>query len=152
MVYYEQSSERYEILLSIVDMFKKAGINAEPYYLERAAAFEKLDKREIDDMFYIGSCTSYEGQGDITDLKADSASNYGRWNNPEFEQLFSQLLVEFDVDKRADLLNQMQVISYNEAAIVPLYIIIDVWGINDKLNWEPNPTGRAIMTGASKVK
>ena len=152
MVYYAQSSERYEILLSIVDMFKKAGINAEPYYLERAAAFEKLDKREVDDMFYIGSCTSYEGQGDITDLKADSASNYGRWKNDEFESLFDQLLVEFDVDKRADLLNQMQVISYNEAAIVPLYIIIDVWGVNDKLNWEPNPTGRAIMTDASKIK
>lgn len=152
MVYYAQSSERYEILLSIVDMLKKAGINAEPYYLERAAAFEKLDKREVDDMFYIASCTSYEGQGDITDLKADSASNYGRWNNAEFEALFDQLLVEFDVDKRADLLNQMQVISYNEASIVPLYIMIDVWGVNDKLNWEANPTGRAIMTGASKVK
>lgn len=152
MVYYAQSSERYEILLSIVDMFKKAGINAEPYYLERAAAFEKLDKREIDDMFYIGSCTSYEGQGDITDLKADSASNYGRWNNPEFETLFTKLLVEFDMDKRAELLNEMQNISYEEAAIVPLYIIIDLWGVNDKLNWEPNPTGRAIMTSASKEK
>jgi peptide/nickel transport system substrate-binding protein len=152
MVYYEQTSERYEVLLSIVDMFRKAGINAEPYYLDRAAAFEKLDKREVDDMFYIASCTSYEGQGDITDLKADSASNYGRWNNPEFEALFDQLLVEFDMNKRAELLNKMQEIVYNEAAIIPLYIMIDVWGINNKLEWEPNPTGRALMKSAKKYK
>jgi len=152
MVYYEQTSERYEVLLSIVDMFRKAGINAEPYYLDKAAAFEKLDKREIDDMFYIASCTSYEGQGDITDLKADSASNYGRWNNPEFEALFDQLLVEFDMNKRAELLNKMQEIVYNEAAIIPLYIMIDVWGINNKLEWEPNPTGRALMKSAKKYK
>ena len=71
MVYYAQSSERYEVLLSLVDQLRKAGFKADPYYLERAAAFEKLDKREIDDMFFIGSCTSYEGQGDISDLTAE---------------------------------------------------------------------------------
>jgi len=33
-----------------------------------------------------------------------------------------------------------------------LYIMIDVWGINNKLEWEPNPTGRALMKSAKKYK
>ncbi len=152
MVYYAQSSERYEVLLSLVDQLNKAGFKAEPYYLERAAAFEQLDNRKIDDMFYIASCTSYEGQGDISDLSADSASNYGRWSNAQFEELYSQLLTEFDMDKRRELLNQLQVIAYDDAAMIPLYIMIGVWGINDNVDWSPNPTGRALMYNAVKYQ
>ena len=150
MVYYDQSSERYEVLLSLLDMLNKAGFKAEAYYLDRAAAIEKLDQRQIDDMYYIGSCTSYEPQGDLTDLKADSASNYGRWNNPEFEEVFNQLISEFDVEKRAELSYKLEEIAYNDAAVVPLYIIIDTWGVSNKLDWNPSPTGRAWMKGATK--
>lgn len=152
MVYYAQSSERYEVLLSLVDQLRKAGFKADPYFLERAAAFEKLDKRQVDDMFFIGSCTSYEGQGDISDLTKDSGSNYGRWNNAEFEKLYAQLLTEFDMAKRRDLLNQLQVIVYDEAPMIPLWINIGVWGINDKVDWHPNPTGRALVENAAKYK
>jgi peptide/nickel transport system substrate-binding protein len=152
MVYYAQSSERYEIALSLVDQMRKAGFNADVFYLERAAAFEKLDKREVDDMFFIGSCTSYEGQGDISDLSANSASNYGRWNNPDFEALYAQLLVEFNMDKRRELLNEMQVIMYDEAPQIPLWILIAVWGISDDVDWSPTPTGRALMYSAVKYK
>ena len=150
MVYYAQGSERYEVLLSLVDQLVKAGFKAEPYYLERAAAFEKLDKREIDDMFYIGSCTSYEGQGDISDLQADSGSNYGRWSNPEFETLYAQLLTEFDMDKRAELLDQMQEIVYDESPMLSLYIGIANWGISELVDWHPDPSGRALMQRAGK--
>ena len=152
MVYYEQTSERYEVLLSIVDMLNKFGIKAEPYYLDRAAALEKMDKREIDDLYFIGTCTQYEPQGDLTNLKADSSSNYGRWNNPEFEALMQKLLVEFDTAKRAELAKEMQVIAYEDAATVPLYVLIDTWGVNNKVNWNPSPTGRAWMGDASKEK
>jgi len=150
MVYYAQGSERYEVLLSLVDQLVKAGFKAEPYYLERAAAFEKLDKREIDDMFYIGSCTSYEGQGDISDLTADSGSNYGRWSNADFETLYAQLLTEFDMDKRAELLDQLQVIVYEESPILSLYIGIANWGISEMVDWSPDPSGRALMDRAGK--
>ena len=152
MVYYAQSSERYEILLSLVDQLNKAGFKAEPYYLESAAAFEKLDKREVDDMFMIGSCTSYEGQGDLSDLAADSASNYGRWRNDEFEEVYAQLLTEFDVETRRELIYQLQDIIYADAPQIPLYVMIGVWGINNDLDWSPNPAGRALMYGAVKYK
>jgi len=152
MIYYPKGSERDLVLLSLTDQFKKQGIPAEPFYLERSAAFEKLDKREIDDMFFIGSCTSYEGQGDISDLQADSGSNYGRWNNPEFEALYKDLLKEFDLAKRKELLDKMQVIVNEEAPMISLWIRIDVWGISDKLDWKPNPTGLAVLTGAVKYK
>jgi len=152
MVYYAQSDERYEILLSLVDQLRKAGFKADAFYLERAAAFEKLDKREIDDMFYIRSCTSYEGQGDISDLTTDSGSNYGRWSNPDFEVLYAQLLSEFDMDKRAELLDQLQVIVYEESPILSLMIGIANWGISEQVDWHPDPSGRALMDRAAKYK
>jgi peptide/nickel transport system substrate-binding protein len=152
MVYYAQTSERYEVLLSLVDQMKKAGIAAEPYYLESSAAFEKLDKRQIDDMFFIGSCTSYEGQGDISDLEKDSGSNYGRWENADFEAMFTDLLKEFDLNKRHEILDKMQVLLYEEAPMVPLWIRVDVWGISKNVDWHPNPSGRALMLSAAKYK
>ena len=152
MVYYDRSDERYEILLAIVDQLRKAGFKADAFYLERAAAFEKLDKREIDDMFYIRSCTSYEGQGDISDLTADSGSNYGRWSNADFETLYAQLLGEFDMDKRAELLDQLQEIVYEEIPVVSLFVGIANWGISEMVDWHPDPSGRALMDRAAKYK
>jgi ABC-type transport system substrate-binding protein len=152
MVYYAQGSERYEILLSLVDQLRKAGFNADAFYLERAAAFEKLDNKTIEDMFLIGSCTSYEGQGDISDLAAASSSNYGQWSNAEFEELYAQLLTEFDMAKRAELLDAMQVIMYDEAPQIPLWILIAVWGISEDVDWSPDPSGRAKMDRAVKFK
>ena len=124
-----------------MDQLNKAGFKAEPYYLESAAAFEKLDKREVDDMFMIGSCTSYEGQGDLSDLAADSASNYGRWRNDEFEEVYAQLLTEFDVETRRELIYQHRTSTLTLRD--PLYVMIGVQGINNDLDWSPNPTGRA---------
>ncbi len=149
-VYYDQNSERYKVLLALVDQMNQFGLEVEPQYIDRAAILEKLDNREIDDMLYIASCTSYEGQGDLTDMKADSGSNYGRWSNAEFEELYKQLAKEFDNDKRAELCYAMEHIIYDDAAIVPLWIMIDTWGVSTKLDWNPSPTGRAWMKAATK--
>ena len=150
MVYYDQNSERYKVLLALVDQMNQFGLEVEPQYIDRAAILEKLDKREIDDMLYISSCTSYEGQGDLTDLKADSGSNYGCWSNDEFEELYAQLASEFDNDKRAELCYQMERIAYDDAAVVPLWTMIDTWGVSNKVDWNPSPTGRAWMKAATK--
>ena len=56
------------------------------------------------------------------------------------------------MDKRAELLDQMQVIVYEESPMLSLYIGIANWGISEMVDWHPDPSGRALMDRAGKLR
>jgi peptide/nickel transport system substrate-binding protein len=152
MIYYDPTSDRYEILTAIIDMYQKVGINASAVPTERSVAIDKLINKEFGDMFFMGSCSSFEGQGDITDLASTSVTNYGGWVNEEFMTLYEQLLVEFDPAVRAQLLDEMQVIAFEEAPQVWLYRLINSYGISNGIDWDPPITGRIHMFNVNFVE
>ncbi|OGF57657.1 MAG: hypothetical protein A2Z21_02805 [Candidatus Fraserbacteria bacterium RBG_16_55_9] len=52
---------------------------------------------------------------------AFAGGNVGGWANSEYDKLHFQALSEFDIDKRAAIIRQMQVIYNTELPSVPLY-------------------------------
>jgi peptide/nickel transport system substrate-binding protein len=152
MIYYDPTSDRYEVLTSIIDMYQQIGINASAIPTERSVAIDKLINKDFGDMFFMGSCSSFEGQGDITDLATTSVTNYGGWDSPEFMDLYNKLLVEFDPAVRAQLLDDMQVIVFEEAPQVFLYRLINSYGIANRIDWDPPITGRIHMFNVKFVE
>jgi peptide/nickel transport system substrate-binding protein len=149
MTYYERTSIGYEILVAVVDMLQDVGINAQINAMERSAGIDKLVERTFEDIFFMASCSIFEGQGDISDLEAESISNYGEWENEEFQALFEELRQEFDFERRAEILDEMQVLVKEEAPLVFLTFAVDNYGVSDNLNWDPHPAGRIRIHNAS---
>ncbi|RIK37221.1 MAG: peptide ABC transporter substrate-binding protein [Chloroflexi bacterium] len=62
-----------------------------------------------------------------------SGTNYNRWVNADYNDLFAQALVELDADRQAELFIAMNDLVVNEVAMVPLVWRLGVAAHNAKL-------------------
>ena len=139
-----------QIAQAVAQYLMDAGINVEVAPQEWSNYTPRLDAKTLDDIYLIGSGSNFEGQADISDLQKDSSSNYAQWSNDEFEALFEQLRSELDLEKRAELLNQMQVLVKDEAPYIFLYMQVAFFGTSDRMaNWQPYPNERIHLENVS---
>jgi peptide/nickel transport system substrate-binding protein len=57
--------------------------------------------------------------------------------NQEFEDLIQAARIELDVEKRRDLYKQAQRVLYDDAAALFMYQLVDIFGVNNWVKWEP---------------
>jgi peptide/nickel transport system substrate-binding protein len=55
-----------------------------------------------------------------------AGSNQSGWNNKDYDKLHFQALSEFDLNKRSDIIKQMQVIMNEELPFIPLYERVEI--------------------------
>ena len=55
--------------------------------------------------------------------------------DPEFDELIEQYASEMDVDARNAVAYRIQEKLYNELPLIPLYLQLDVYGVNERLEW-----------------
>lgn len=132
-----------DIAQAVGQFLLDAGVNVEVAPQEWSNYVTKLDAKELSDLYLIGSGSNFEGQADISDLEANSSSNYGQWKNDQFQTLFGQLQGELEAEKRQELLNEMQVLVNDEAPYIFLYFQVAFYGLSDRLaDWKPYPNER----------
>ena len=94
--------------LSRQDDLKKVGINLKIMLLDTAANRERHEKGD----FQVYTAPSSVAMDDpdlyYTRYTCDAPSNFGRYCNPAFDQLFDQQSRIFDVAKRAEITRQME--------------------------------------------
>jgi peptide/nickel transport system substrate-binding protein len=74
---------------------------------------------DIADFAWVGGPFAVSGNRDI--YRTGAGSNYGQYANSKVDQLFAQAMAEFDANKAADLLNQIDQIITDDMATIPLY-------------------------------
>jgi peptide/nickel transport system substrate-binding protein len=74
---------------------------------------------DVADFAWVGGPFAVSGNRDI--YRSGAGSNYGQYANPKVDQLFAQASAEFDANKAADLLNQIDQIVTDDMATIPLY-------------------------------
>jgi peptide/nickel transport system substrate-binding protein len=74
---------------------------------------------DIADFAWVGGPFAVSGNRDI--YRTGAGSNYGQYANSKVDQLFAQAMAEFDTNKAADLLNQIDQIVTDDMATIPLY-------------------------------
>jgi peptide/nickel transport system substrate-binding protein len=74
---------------------------------------------DIADFAWVGGPFAVSGNRDI--YRTGAGSNYGQYANSKVDQLFAQAMAEFDTNKAADLLNQIDQIITDDMATIPLY-------------------------------
>lgn len=133
----------FDIAQAVGQYLRDAGVNVEVQPNEWSNYVAKLDTKDVADLFLLGSGSNFEGQADISDLEANSSSNYAQWSNEQFQTLFGQLQGELDLDRRRELLNEMQVLTKEEAPYIFLYFQVAFFGVSERLaEWEPYPNER----------
>jgi peptide/nickel transport system substrate-binding protein len=74
---------------------------------------------DIADFAWVGGPFAVSGNRDI--YRSGAGSNYGQYANPKVDQLFAQAGAEFDQNKVAELLNQVDQTVTDDMATIPLY-------------------------------
>ena len=65
-----------------------------------------------------------------------TGSNLGNYHNPEFDKLFDEAQTTMDEKKRLALYHQISKMWVEDAAVVPLYQQLDLYGASQRLTWK----------------
>jgi len=93
----------------IEDWRKNLNIQVDLKPLETAVLFPRRDAGDFD-MMYEGTTARYGGTPEETMslFVSNAQENHGKWSNPEYDRLFSELIKERDAKKRQELSVKMQ--------------------------------------------
>jgi peptide/nickel transport system substrate-binding protein len=94
--------------LSRQDDLKKVGININITLLDTAGFRERTQKGDFQAYTVLSAVPIDEPDLYYARLVCDSASNYGKYCNPEFDKLFQEQSQTFDIEKRSEITRQME--------------------------------------------
>ncbi len=118
----------------IVQQLAKIGIEAEIELVEWGVWLERIYKNRDYNMTIIAFTGKLDPNKILYRYKSDYASNFVNFNNPVYDKIIEDALVEIDQEKRADLYKQAQEILVDESASV--YIMDPEFSVamNNKLD------------------
>lgn len=134
----------YKICEAAAAMLAKIGIEIDLTTMPKAQYWPKYDERAADIMM-IGWHSDTEDSANFNEFltmtpDADTGRgqyNSGNYSNEQVDQLTLASLTETDPAKRAEMLQQVEKILYDEAAFVPLHWQDLAWAARKGVNVEP---------------
>lgn len=81
-----------------------------------------------------------------------STGSQTAYSNPEFDKLVDEARTETDLTKRADLYHQAIQIAHDEAAVVPLLNLKDIYGLSEQVEWTPRLDGKMLVVEMKLTK
>lgn len=132
-----------KIAQAVASMLSKINIKVDLQTMPKAQYWPKFDERAAD-MMMIGWHSDTEDSANFHQFLSacpDEATGNGQYNsgnycNPEADKLMSASNSETDVEKRGNMLRQLEGILYEEAAFVPLHWQNLAWGARSGVHAE----------------
>lgn len=134
----------YKICEAAAAMLAKIGIEIDLTTMPKAQYWPKFDERAADIMM-IGWHSDTEDSANFNEFLTMTPNpdtgrgqyNSGNYSNDEVDRLTLASLTETDPQKRADMLQTVEQILYDEAAFVPLHWQDLAWAARKGVNIEP---------------
>lgn len=82
---------------------------------------------------------------EIKNLSSAFEFNPTQWQNESFEETLDRAIVTFNEEARTALLNEAQIIAYEESPWIWLWKPYDFYGVNSNLDWTPRPDGLVYL-------
>jgi peptide/nickel transport system substrate-binding protein len=67
------------------------------------------------------------------------------YKNEEVDKLVDEARTETDVAKREEMYHKAIQITYDEAPVAPLVNLEDIYGLSERLQWEPRLDGKMLV-------
>lgn len=128
-----------QIVQAIAAYLGDVGIRANVQPLEWSVFSDQYRGGQLNGLFMVSEGPEYHDQGDLQGISvehAGSMGNYG-WDNAEWRQLYRDLRLETDFDRRRELSYQLQEIAYEDPPILMLYNEPNLYGVSDRIEWSP---------------
>ena len=140
------TNDRYildeQICAALATMFSKVGIEASPNPKPKALFFQKIEasKRETSLMLIGYYPTTVDAgallEGVLHTFNGNGAgdNNTGRYSNPKMDALLQAARVELDSAKRVALLEEIQRLSNEDIAIIPIHQQLPSWAMRHNID------------------
>src|SRR5690606_2973468 len=136
------TNDRYindgQVAQAVAQYLSRVGIKASVDSMTRAIYFPKRAKREFS--FAMGGWSSEVAssfpQYWITSYAPElglGTSNYGRYSNPELDEVFREAAVTMDPAQREKLLHKTLTIALNDLPSIPLHFESSIWAFRKGL-------------------
>ncbi len=137
-----------EMAQAVAADFKRIGLYVEVVPLEWAVyTVKRYRERNPDPLFLLGFGSGFDGEADVGILHNKLFANLTGWYNEEFEQKYAKLLVTFNKIERVRLIHELQDIIHDEAPWVFLWMQYDLYGVSERIAWQPRPDQRIYLYG-----
>jgi peptide/nickel transport system substrate-binding protein len=100
-------------------------------------------------MHLIGSGPGFNCRSDLGYIEANTGSNRSQYANDEITELFAELDATFEPEARLALCHEIEEKAVEDAAVVQVYMQTDFYAVSDRMDWEPRPDERILMTDAA---
>jgi oligopeptide transport system substrate-binding protein len=127
---YNTNENHPRIAVAISDMWKQIGVEVELFNAETAVHYDALQSGDFE-VGRAGWLLDYNDPSNTLDLLKSGTSqtdgtinwgnNYGRYSNPEFDDLMNQASNELDLTKRAGLMHKAEALAMDQFAAIPIY-------------------------------
>lgn len=121
----------------IQDMIQKVGIKVNLLQpMEFGAYSEQLEVNTDWDLYLLGWSLGTTDPDPSPLWSADAAYNYGRWNNPEADELAKKAITPpdaFDRDFRKEVYSDWQVMFQDDLPALLLYARNSIWAYNKRI-------------------
>jgi peptide/nickel transport system substrate-binding protein len=130
----------YELALAIAADLEEIGITFRdgvvPY--EWGVYREKLLGFDLPAVFMQSAGGAFEAGPEAANYVAGGGSNFYRWVDPRYQELFQQLGGALDFEERYALAQEMQKLIRDEAPHIFVYFQLDTYGVSDRIDWQPH--------------
>jgi peptide/nickel transport system substrate-binding protein len=138
-----------ELAQAIQQDLQRLGVQVDLRVLDWSVyAGDMLNKRQPDDIFFLGLGSPFTGQEELNYIHKDFSLNSTYWNNAEYHTLFAQLQGTLDEQKRQDLMNKMWAIAYDDPPWIFVWHQVDFYGVSKRIAWEARADERIRMSEA----
>jgi peptide/nickel transport system substrate-binding protein len=81
-----------------------------------------------------------------------STGSQTAYSNPEVDKLIDDARTETDLKKREEMYHQAIQIVHDEAALVPLLNLKDIYGLSERVEWTPRLDGKMLIKDMKLTK
>ncbi|NLK08965.1 MAG: ABC transporter substrate-binding protein [Firmicutes bacterium] len=126
-----------EVAQAVNGYLQDIGIKTQFNVLEWGVFVSKLYQHDGAPMMLLGlGSTTFDADPYLfTQLRSGEISSY--YYNPDIDELLDAARSEMDPKQREALYVQVQELAADEAALIPLYQQVDLFGVHNRVIWEP---------------
>jgi peptide/nickel transport system substrate-binding protein len=124
---------------AIVEMWKKAGINAQMEIVEASVRAQKVAQKTFKGLWWSDPTSTIQDPDGMTYRLLGPGGSQDYWRDPEWDRLGEQQRFSLDKELRHQNWLRMQQIMDEHFPWLPIVQPIESYGVAKYLNWRPNP-------------
>lgn len=142
-----------EVAEAVVGYLRKVGINASVKFHKFGIYFSRMiSVHKADPSYLLGwGDTTYDADGTLWPLMR-SGRPISNYSNPQVDALIDQGKVTMDKQKWQKIYSDALKLIHEEVPLAWCYQQVDIYGVNERVNWKARPDERLVVFDMSFKK